>query len=75
MATPLSADKFLSVPKNARLGVVEHGSWCTHNREEHGNWGPVEGVMIHHTGAYSSEDDVVERSAPRKQDGADVRRR
>ncbi|WP_265582701.1 hypothetical protein [Streptomyces ferrugineus] len=40
MATPLSADKFLSVLKNARLGVVEHGSWRTHNRDQHGNWGP-----------------------------------
>lgn len=39
-ATPLSADKFLSVLKNARLGVVEHGSWRTHNRDQHGNWGP-----------------------------------
>lgn len=54
VAIPLSADKFLSVLKNARLGVVEHGSWRTHNRDQHGNWGPVNGVMIHHTGAYSS---------------------
>ncbi len=26
----------------------------------HGNWGPVNGVMIHHTGPYSSEKDMVE---------------
>lgn len=50
----------MSVLKNAQLGVVEHGSWRTHNRNQHGNWGPVNGVMIHHTGAYSSEDDMVE---------------
>ncbi|MGW2961768.1 peptidoglycan-binding protein [Streptomyces sp. NPDC001220] len=60
MATPLTADKFMSVLKNAGLGVVEHGGWRTHNRNQHGNWGPVNGVMIHHTGAYSSEDDMVE---------------
>lgn len=47
----------MSVLRNARLGVVEHGKWRTHNRNQHGNWGPVNGVVIHHTGAYSSEDD------------------
>lgn len=60
MATPLSADRFLSVLKHAGLGVIEHGKWRTHNRNTHGNWGPVNGVMIHHTGPYSSEADMVE---------------
>ncbi|WP_354670062.1 peptidoglycan-binding protein [Streptomyces sp. S.PNR 29] len=46
--------------KHAGLGVVEHGKWRTHNRNTHGNWGPVNGVMIHHTGPYSSEADMVE---------------
>lgn len=50
----------MSALKNAGLGIVEHGAWRTHNRNQHGNWGPVNGVMIHHTGAYSSEDDMVE---------------
>ncbi len=60
MSTPLSADRFLSALKGAGLGVVEHGKWRTHNRNTHGNWGPVNGVMIHHTGPYSSESDMVE---------------
>ncbi|MFF9478058.1 N-acetylmuramoyl-L-alanine amidase [Streptomyces sp. NPDC014733] len=60
MATPLVADRFLSALKGAGLGVVEHGTWRTHNRNTHGNWGPVNGVMIHHTGPYSSEKDMVE---------------
>ncbi len=60
MATPLSADRFLSVLKGAGLGVVEHGKWRTHNRNTHGNWGPANGIMIHHTGPYSSEKDMVE---------------
>ncbi|MEV1078338.1 hypothetical protein AB0I98_08800 [Streptomyces sp. NPDC050211] len=75
MATPLSADKFLSVLKNARLGVVEHGSWRTHNRDRHGNWGPVNGVMIHHTGSYSSEDDMVERICAGEREGLKPRGR
>lgn len=61
MATPLSADRFLSALKHAGLGVVEHGKWRTHNRNTHGNWGPANGVMIHHTGPYSSEPDMVEQ--------------
>lgn len=60
MATPLSGDRFLSALKHTGLGVVEHGKWRTHNRNTHGNWGPVNGVMIHHTGPYSSEADMVE---------------
>ncbi|MEU6254284.1 peptidoglycan-binding protein [Streptomyces sp. NPDC047043] len=60
MATPLSADRFLSVLKGAGLAVVEHGKWRTHNRDTHGNWGPANGIMIHHTGPYSSEKDMVE---------------
>lgn len=29
--------------------MVEHRSWRTHNRNHKGLWGPVHGVMIHHT--------------------------
>jgi len=29
--------------------VVEYKSWRTHNRNSAGPWGPVHGVMIHHT--------------------------
>ncbi|OIJ97787.1 N-acetylmuramoyl-L-alanine amidase [Streptomyces sp. MUSC 14] len=60
MATPLSADRFLSALKHEGLGVVEHGRWRTHNRNTHGDWGPVNGVVIHHTGPYSSEAEMVE---------------
>jgi hypothetical protein len=31
------------------LTVVEVGGWRTHNRNHKGQWGPVHGVMIHHT--------------------------
>jgi hypothetical protein len=49
MATPLSADRLLSALRNEGLRVVEHRSWRTHNRNHKGPWGPVHGVMIHHT--------------------------
>lgn len=49
MAAPLSADRFLDALRAEGLSVVEHRSWRTHNRNHKGPWGPVHGVMIHHT--------------------------
>ena len=49
MATPLSADKFLAALKAEGVKVVEVGNWRTHNRNSQGAWGPVHGVMVHHT--------------------------
>ncbi|MET9108926.1 peptidoglycan-binding protein [Streptomyces zhihengii] len=49
MATPLSADRLLKALRDEGLRVVEHRSWRTHNRNHKGPWGPVNGVMIHHT--------------------------
>jgi hypothetical protein len=60
VAQPLTADQFLSVLKKTGVRVVEHGSWRTHNRNHKGSWGPVHGVMIHHTGPYSTEAAMVE---------------
>ena len=49
MAAPLSAQSFLKALKDEGLKVIEVGSWKTHNRNHKGAWGPVNGVMIHHT--------------------------
>ncbi|MEH0431295.1 N-acetylmuramoyl-L-alanine amidase [Streptomyces stelliscabiei] len=49
MAPPLSAVKFLAALKNEGVTVVEVGDWRDHNRNHIGPWGPVHGVMIHHT--------------------------
>ncbi|MGW0938883.1 N-acetylmuramoyl-L-alanine amidase [Streptomyces sp. NPDC002666] len=49
MATPLSADTFLDALRAEGLTVVQVGDWRTHNRNQKGPWGPVNGVMIHHT--------------------------
>jgi hypothetical protein len=49
MATPLSARDFLDCLRDEGLNVVEVGTWETHNRNTKGPWGPVHGVMIHHT--------------------------
>ena len=49
MATPMSADRLLKALRDEHLTVVEVGNWRTHNRNHKGPWGPVHGVMIHHT--------------------------
>ncbi|WP_236240020.1 N-acetylmuramoyl-L-alanine amidase [Streptomyces sp. CC228A] len=49
MATPLSAGTFLKALRTEGLTVVEVDGWRTRNRNHAGPWGPVHGVMIHHT--------------------------
>ncbi|MFC9247741.1 peptidoglycan-binding protein [Streptomyces sp. NPDC057136] len=49
MAAPPSADAFLRALQDEGLTVVQVGDWRTHNRNHKGPFGPVHGVMIHHT--------------------------
>ncbi|MEC4016398.1 peptidoglycan-binding protein [Streptomyces sp. H27-D2] len=56
MATPLSADAFVRALRAEGVQVVEHDNWRTHNRNHKGPWGPVGGVMLHHTAGTSSVD-------------------
>ncbi|MFF7521256.1 N-acetylmuramoyl-L-alanine amidase [Streptomyces pseudovenezuelae] len=49
MATPPSASTFAQLLRAEGVTVVEVGDWETHNRNTKGPWGPVHGVMIHHT--------------------------
>lgn len=58
MATPLSASTLLAAFRAEGCTVVEYKSWRTHNRNTKGAWGPVNGVMIHHT-VSSGEDSSV----------------
>ncbi|MFC9242759.1 peptidoglycan-binding protein [Streptomyces sp. NPDC057136] len=58
MATPLSADRLLKALRDEGLHVVEHRSWRTHNRNHKGPWGPMHGVMIHHTVTSGTQNSV-----------------
>ncbi|WP_405960624.1 N-acetylmuramoyl-L-alanine amidase [Streptomyces sp. NBC_00024] len=49
MAPPLAVATFLAALKSEGVTVVEVGDWRDHNRNHVGPWGPVHGVMIHHT--------------------------
>ncbi|MFI1735444.1 N-acetylmuramoyl-L-alanine amidase [Streptomyces acidicola] len=49
MATPMTAAQFRQALLNEGAHIVEVGDWETHNRNHMGPWGPVNGVMVHHT--------------------------
>lgn len=55
MATPMTADRFVSALKAEEINVVEHDGWRTHNRNSRGPWGPVNGIVIHHTAGRDSK--------------------
>jgi hypothetical protein len=55
MATPLSAQTVVDILKAEGITVQEYSNWRTHNRNHVGLFGPVYGVVIHHT--VSSGDD------------------
>ncbi|GFH34280.1 N-acetylmuramoyl-L-alanine amidase [Streptomyces pacificus] len=49
MAPPMPAQTLVDILRAEGLTVVEVGNWRTHNRNSRGPWGPVHGVMVHHT--------------------------
>ncbi|MET8297390.1 peptidoglycan-binding protein [Streptomyces sp. NPDC005180] len=59
MADPLSADAFLAALRAEGVNVVEHDGWRTHNRNHKGPWGPVHGVVVHHTVSSGSASTVA----------------
>jgi hypothetical protein len=49
MSTPLTASVLLSALRAEGVTVIETPGWQTNNRNHKGAWGPVNGVMLHHT--------------------------
>ncbi|MEW2487204.1 peptidoglycan-binding protein [Streptomyces sp. NPDC048411] len=57
MATPLTAYAFARALRDEGVRLAEHTdklNWQTHNRNHKGPWGPVNGVMLHHTAGRDS---------------------
>ena len=54
MSEPMTADEYVAALRAEGLTVVEYPGWRTHNRNHKGPWGPVNGVINHHTGGNSS---------------------
>ncbi|MFE6482389.1 N-acetylmuramoyl-L-alanine amidase [Streptomyces sp. NPDC057757] len=49
MASPMSAAQFAAGLRAEGVTVKGRSGWSTHNRNSKGAWGPLNGVMIHHT--------------------------
>lgn len=63
MATPMTADQELAALAAEGCTVVEVAGWRTRNRAGHGAWGPVHGVVVHHTGAEIANDQAATYAA------------
>ncbi|MVO87432.1 N-acetylmuramoyl-L-alanine amidase [Streptomyces sp. p1417] len=55
MATPMTANEIVKQLKKFGIPYKEYKNWRTHNRNHKGNWGPVHGLMVHHTGSDSKD--------------------
>ncbi|MEV6565324.1 N-acetylmuramoyl-L-alanine amidase [Streptomyces kronopolitis] len=58
MSEPLSAARFRQALTAEGLRLAEVTGWETHNRNSKGPWGPVHGVMVHHTGTSGADSTV-----------------
>ncbi|WP_369272382.1 peptidoglycan-binding protein [Streptomyces sp. R11] len=51
MATPMTPAQIVAQLKKFGIPFKEYKDWKTHNRNHMGKWGPVHGLMVHHTGS------------------------
>ena len=58
VATPMSASTLVDILTKEGVKVKEVRSWRTHNRNHKGPFGPIHGVMIHHTVTRGTENTV-----------------
>lgn len=50
MSTPMSSEQFVRQLQKWGVPFVETDGWRTRNRNSMGAWGPVHGLLLHHTG-------------------------
>ena len=55
MAIPISVDKLIEFLDKWGVNYKKYENWSTHNRNHKGPWGPVNGLMWHHTGSDSKD--------------------
>lgn len=59
MAKPLSASRLVEILRAEGVTVHEVRNWRTHNRNAKAPWGPMNGVMIHHTVTSGTDSSVA----------------
>ncbi|QHC25869.1 peptidoglycan-binding protein [Streptomyces sp. GS7] len=58
MAVPLTGSQLLAALRGEGLTVHEVRDWRRHNRNTKGPWGPVNGVVVHHTATEGTDGSV-----------------
>lgn len=51
MAVPMTSTQIETQLKKWKVNYKKYQSWATHNRNHKGPWGPVHGILWHHTGS------------------------
>lgn len=51
MSTPMTPDQQIALFKKWGIPFKEYKDWRNNNRNHKGLWGPVNGLMVHHTGS------------------------
>lgn len=51
MATPMTSTQQIAMFNRWGIPFKEYKDWKNHNRNHKGLWGPVNGLMVHHTGS------------------------
>lgn len=64
MADPMSAEQLLAALRAEGVRYVEEPGWPTHNRNHIGLWGPVYGVVWHHTAGNSTPTWLLRNGRP-----------
>lgn len=61
MAKPITAKRFTELCAKWGIKTIPtHLNWATHNRNHKGDWNDLNGVMMHHTGKFSSVNSMAE---------------
>ncbi|MGG2458217.1 peptidoglycan-binding protein [Streptomyces sp. RGM 3693] len=58
MATPLTGSQLLAALRTEGLVIHEVRDWRRHNRNTKGAWGPMNGVVVHHTATEGTDTSV-----------------
>lgn len=62
MATPMTAAQQVERFEKEGIRYKPYKGWVTWNRNHQGDWGPVHGLMVHHTGSDSTSQAELLRS-------------
>jgi hypothetical protein len=69
MATPMTAAQQVAQFNKWDIDWKGYENWQTHNRNHVGSWGPVNGLVIHHTGSDSKDQRDLLRNGYRELPG------